>query len=246
MTTITESKAIEGINFFSKTGISNISEVAKFLESLDSFVENDERFTRNTFIPFVDEFLDSLIISVSTDKLTKEEKRQVDKLFSVSEYLLRLTDNEIKTTKMIEWSKCKYIFNLLIRKKESSFSYLGNRFQHKQILAMARDGNCTVNNIIDKLKIHKQRVSRITVELKSLGLIKEDIESDNGKTKLYTLTNRGIEACNLLCPVVKNQYHDDEMYVLLPTTVNDNGVIQKKETPSNIPYKEKKINSFVI
>lgn len=142
-------------------------------------------------------FFDRLIESASTDQLTPQQILNVDATFAASQLILRAVDTDLTYDKNIAWRTYKHIFNVLVKQKlfKDEIVFLSKRSQHRGIIRLAYNEPCTVQDITNQLGITpKQRVSRITTELKRMGTISERLSATDGKTKEYSLTEKGKKA----------------------------------------------------
>lgn len=72
------------------------------------------------------------------------------------------------------------------------------RAHHRAIYFVGRNPGIAVNQLLDILKITKQSLARVLGQLVAEGYIRQDVDPDDGRRRLLSLTDHGTELERLL------------------------------------------------
>tara|TARA_R110001583_G_scaffold115503_2_gene265984 strand:- start:4081 stop:4719 length:639 start_codon:yes stop_codon:yes gene_type:complete len=174
-----EKEIVHKVNYLHRTGLYYIEDVCntlKEVQSLSTILRPDLMI--KTVFPFIDGVIQDILISVSMDDLTRNEKIQIDLFFSVATSLSRIVEHEDSLKKEAEWTLYHKVMSALIRKTDSKVSWLHNRRGHLALLASVSKAVVPYSELLSKINRPEIAVVRIINELKSLGLVQQRIVNE--------------------------------------------------------------------
>ena len=186
-----EIEIVHKVNDLHCTGLYFIEDIQDMLTEVESLTPIlTTNLMIKTVFPFIDGVIQDILISVSMDDLTRYEKVQIDRFFSVATSLSRIVEHEDSLKKGVEWTLYHKVMSALIRKTYSKVSWLHNRRGHIELLANVSKAVVPYSELLSKTNRHEIAVVRIVNELKSLGLVQQHIVNEKRAIGITTKGQR--------------------------------------------------------